>query len=228
MSRRNNRFYSRRSSPRAHPFGSPLLTRPVEGPKPPSVILISLDTLRGEFVGQVRDGVILTENIDAFGRQGVTFSKAMTTYPSTTASHMSILTGVYPSKHHVVAPDRHLAGEIPIAAQLFAEAGYFTGAVTENAMISPSSGFERGFDFYREEHGTSHEHALGFIEATLATATRWVRKHGKDSLFPVRPLLSGPLPLPSAGRTRSLHGLARLVIGQNSTDAPQQTERLYR
>ncbi len=164
-------------------FGSPLLTRPVEGPKPPSVILISLDTLRGDFVGQVRDGSSLTENIDAFGRQGVTFSKAMTTYPSTTASHMSILTGVYPSKHHVVGPDRHLAGEIPIAAQLFAEAGYFTGAVTENAMISPSSGFERGFDFYREEHGTSHEHVLGFIEATLATATRWIREHGKDPFF---------------------------------------------
>jgi arylsulfatase A-like enzyme len=164
-------------------FGSPLLTRPVDGAKPPSVILISLDTLRGDFVGQVRNGSSLTRNIDAFGRQGVTFAKAMTTYPSTTASHMSIFTGLHPANHNVTNPARRLAVQTPMAAQLFAEAGYFTGAVTENAMISASSGFERGFDYYREEHGTSYKHILGFIEDTLGTAAQWIREHGKDPFF---------------------------------------------
>ncbi|MDG1402099.1 MAG: sulfatase [Candidatus Binatia bacterium] len=164
-------------------FGSPVLTAPVADRKPPSVILISIDTLRGDFVGQIRDGRSLTESIDEFGRQGVVFSQAMTTYPSTTASHMSILTGLYPSIHNVIIPGTRVSRKTPIAAEIFSQAGYFTGAVTENAMIARSSGFARGFDFYREEHGTSHQHRLGFIEDTLATATEWIRAHHADPYF---------------------------------------------
>jgi len=164
-------------------FGAPELTGPVQDRRRPSVILISLDTLRGDFLGQIRDGRSLTENLDAFSQTGAMFSQAMTTYSSTSASHMSMLTGLYPSVHNVVHPRARFDEEIPMAATFFADAGYFTGAVTENAMIAPSSGFSRGFDYYREEHGTSHERRFGFIEETLATAAAWIRAHREDPFF---------------------------------------------
>ena len=156
-------------------FGAPMILVP--GPHsaaPPNVILISLDTLRADHVGREREGRPLTPNLDVFAREGARFTRAMTTYPSTTASHMSLLTGRYPAHHDTVHPGHRLARSIPLATELFARRGYATGAVTENAMLSFWSGFGRGFDAYREERGVSALPAQGQIEETLNAALDWV------------------------------------------------------
>jgi arylsulfatase A-like enzyme len=164
-------------------FGSPMLVTRGFRPEPPNVIFVSLDTFRGDHLGTSRRGRALTPNLNAFAAEGALFTSAMTTYPSTTASHLSLLTGLYPARHNTDHPGRRLAREIPLAAQIFAAAGYVTGAVTENAMLSAAVGFVRGFDAYREERGIGLKMAQGSIEETFAAAIGYAEAHREDRFF---------------------------------------------
>ncbi|MEO2168753.1 MAG: sulfatase-like hydrolase/transferase, partial [bacterium] len=164
-------------------FGSPMLVTRGFRPEPPNVIFVSLDTFRGDHLGASRSGRALTPNLNAFAAEGALFTSAMTTYPSTTASHLSLLTGLYPARHNTDHPGRRLAREIPLAAQIFAAEGYATGAVTENAMLSAAVGFARGFDSYREERGIGLKIAQGSIEETFAAAIGYAEAHREDRFF---------------------------------------------
>ncbi|MFP6662819.1 MAG: sulfatase, partial [Deltaproteobacteria bacterium] len=164
-------------------FGSPMLVTRGARSEPPNVIFISLDTFRGDHLGASRNGRALTPDLNAFAAQGALFTSAMTTYPSTTASHLSLLTGLYPMRHNTDHPGRRLAREIPLAAQIFAAEGYATGAVTENAMLSAAVGFARGFDAYREERGVGLKIAQGSIEETFAAAIGYAEAHREDRFF---------------------------------------------
>ena len=165
-------------------IGAPLLTYRTTAPtEPKNILLISLDTLRGDHVGATRDGRDLTPNLDFFAAQGAVFEQAMTTYPSTTASHMSLMTGLYPIAHNTDHPGVTLSTEIPTMAEILAEGGFATAAVTENAMLAASAGFSRGFDFYREERDLGISEAQGHIEKTFAAGTKWLEEHKDERFF---------------------------------------------
>ena len=165
-------------------IGAPLLTyRTNASTEPKNIVLISLDTLRGDHVGATRDGQDLTPNLDLFAAQGALFEQAMTTYPSTTASHMSLMTGLYPIAHNTDHPGVTLSPEIPTMAEILAERGFATAAVTENAMLAASAGFSRGFDYYREERDLGISEAQGHIEKTFAAGSRWLEEHKDDRFF---------------------------------------------
>ena len=165
-------------------IGAPMLTyRATSTAEPRNVLLISLDTLRGDHVGAKRNGRDLTPNLDALAAQGAVFRQAMTTYPSTTASHMSLMTGLYPIAHNTDHPGVTLSQEIPMLAELLSEQGFATAAVTENAMLSAASGFARGFDFYREERDLGLSVAQGQIEKTFAAGSAWMEQHKDERFF---------------------------------------------
>lgn len=145
-------------------------------------VLVSLDTLRADHVGVYGAGDGVTPNLDALAASGVTFEHASTTFPSTTASHMSLFTGLYPSVHEVRAPPASLAPKIPTLAQLLASSGYRTAAVTENGMIVARAGFMRGFDSYAEFKDATPAAASGHIDKVLDVATRWLADH-RDEQF---------------------------------------------
>lgn len=156
-------------------FGAPLLRARREAPARPSVVLVSLDTLRGDHVGIEQDGRRLTPNLDSLGAQGAVFTQAMTTYSSTTAAHTSMLSGLYPARHGTLHAGMAIPSRVSLAAERFRAAGYATGAVTENAMLSVLAGFGRGFDFYREQRSTGRRLRPGMIEGTLSDALAWAR-----------------------------------------------------
>lgn len=165
-------------------IGAPMLTyRTSPRTQPTNVILISLDTLRGDQIGARRNGRLLTPNLDAFGAQGARFEQAMTTYPSTTASHMSMMTGLYPIAHNTDHPGVSVADDTPMIAEILAGRGFATAAVTENAMLAASSGFSRGFDFYREVRDLGIAVAQGQIEKTFQSGIDWLENHQDERFF---------------------------------------------
>ncbi|HAC81675.1 MAG: sulfatase [Candidatus Binatia bacterium] len=165
-------------------IGAPMLTyRTQTRTQPKNIILISLDTLRGDQLGASVNGRALTPNLDAFGAQGAQFAQAMTTYPSTTASHMSMMTGLYPITHNTNHPGVSVADDIPMMAEILAGRGFATAAVTENAMLAASSGFSRGFDFYREVRDLGMSVAQGQIEKTFQSGIDWLEKHTDERFF---------------------------------------------
>lgn len=147
-----------------------------------SIVLVSLDTLRGDYVGREVDGKSLTPRLDALERQGTAFSSATAPNPTTSASHMSLFSSLYPLTHGVWGPQRVVEPSVPLLTELLAETGYETAAVTENAMLAAAAGFRRGFDSYREERGLSIWETAGSVEETFGAGLEWVAAH-RDELF---------------------------------------------
>ena len=128
-------------------------------PPRPTIILISLDTLRADRLGCYGCPTGTSPNIDAFSRDGVQFMQAISQAASTATSHMSLFTGLLPPVHRVSSwlrfPDRakqlnlsSLGAGIPTLAQYLKENGYRTIGLHNGGLVSPFFGFDRGFDRY--------------------------------------------------------------------------------
>lgn len=181
------RFTAQLSVETAQPGPSPLWSAPQILARAPrdgrrSVVFVSLDTLRGDYVGKTLDGKSLTPHLDALREQGTTFVYATAPNPTTTASHMSLFSSLYPLTHGVWGPQRVVEPSVPLLTELMAAEGYETAAVTENAMLAAAAGFRRGFDSYREERGLSIWETAGSIEQTFGAGVEWVAAH-RDELF---------------------------------------------
>jgi arylsulfatase A-like enzyme len=168
-------------------FGIPLwsggrILVPRPGSTRPNVVLISLDTLRADHVGAYGSEVA-TPNLDRLAAEGALFENVVAPYPSTTASHMSMLTGLYPDVHGILAPNRMLSDEIPTLAEIFAANGYQTAAVTEDGMVAARSGFSRGFGSYREFKEWDPALTDGYVREGVDSALAWLDRHRGERFF---------------------------------------------
>jgi arylsulfatase A-like enzyme len=125
-------------------------TKPRPLPTGPSVVLVTIDTLRSDYVGAHQAGRDTeTPVLDALAAEGVRFANAIATAPLTLPSHTSIMTGLYPPHHGVRGDARfHAAPELETVAERFQAAGYATGAVVGAALLDAQSGLAQGFDEY--------------------------------------------------------------------------------
>lgn len=146
-----------------------------------NVVLISLDTVRADYMGGEHRGVQLTPWFDQLTEQGTIFRQAVTTFSSTSASHMSLFTGTYPAEHNVRHAVHQLPAKIRTLPEVLRQHGYATGAVTENAMLLAGSGFSRGFDSYREN--TDSLKHTGSIDRTFGQGVEWLEKHRNELFF---------------------------------------------
>lgn len=145
-----------------------------------NILLISLDTVRADFMGGESRGVRLTPWFDRLTSEGTLFRQAISTFSSTSASHMSLFTGTYPATHNVRHAVHQLSSDIATLPEILGRNGYATAAVTENAMLLAGSGFSRGFDSYRENK-ESLKHT-GSIDRTFGQGVEWLEEH-HDELF---------------------------------------------
>lgn len=127
------------------------------GPKPPNVIVISLDTLRADHLGCYGYSKPTSPFLDSLAeKKGVVlFEQCISQAPNTAPSHMSLFTSLYPSVHAIpnIIPSEDSGGmvlnqAVKPMAQVFKEAGYQTIAVTDGGYLSPLFGFSKGFDSY--------------------------------------------------------------------------------
>lgn len=126
----------------------------------PNVILISIDTLRADHLSAYGYARETAPRIAAFARRAIVFEAAWSHSPKTAASHMSLMTSVYPEVHGVGNPGRdriraRLSDEIPTLAEVLRRAGYRTRALHGGGNVRAEFGFERGFEHYDEERDLS-------------------------------------------------------------------------
>jgi len=113
----------------------------------PDVLVIVLDTLRADRMscyGHVRP---TTPGIDRFADEATVFERAFSTSAWTPPAHASMFTGLWPSRHGVVA-NYHLPAGLPTIAEAMHERGYATLGVANLYPLSPDRGFDRGFERY--------------------------------------------------------------------------------
>lgn len=114
----------------------------------PCVILIMVDTLRPDYLGCYGNDSLATPNIDALARDATlfttTYSQATYTKPSTA----SLLSSRYPTEHQAIHKNQILPENITTLAELFTQAGYYSGSIVTNINLAPIFNFQQGFHEY--------------------------------------------------------------------------------
>ena len=130
-----------------------------------NVLLVVVDALRADHLGCYGYTERPTSPfIDGLAARSVVFDAAVSTASHTVPATLSLLTGIYPHRHGnqwfsetrsfrrpeaMVRPE--VPGGIELAGELFARAGYRTGAVVANPWLRPEYGFGRGFETFRHQ-----------------------------------------------------------------------------
>jgi arylsulfatase A-like enzyme/Flp pilus assembly protein TadD len=156
----------------------------------PSVILITIDTLRADHVGCYGAQTVKTPTLDALAHDGIVFERAISQVPLTWPSHAVILTGTYPFQNGVQDfTGQPLAGQFRSVAQAFKQAGYATGAVVSAFVLDRSWGLARGFDFYDDAFSaeTFATKDTGLVDRrageSVAHAIAWLKKTPRRPFF---------------------------------------------
>jgi arylsulfatase A-like enzyme len=160
----------------------------------PSVVLITLDTTRADRLGPYRYPLARTPALDRFAEEAVVFDRAFSPCSSTTPSHASILTGLYPYRHGVRDNGRfYLHPDQTTLAERLAREGYSTAAFTSAYTVDHRFGLDQGFDVYGDsfQHGRSTE-SRSFRGVELGEGTYWERSGDETVLEALRWIEQAP------------------------------------
>jgi arylsulfatase A-like enzyme len=143
------------------------------GARGPSVILISIDTLRRDALAAYAPEVKALPSLDRLAQESVRFENALSSAAWTLPAHASLLTGLYPDRHGATDRRVTLAGGVATLAELFEKRGYETAAFTGGGFLDPGYGLGRGFEHYEaKSHGKQEAAEDG--EGLLARVTSFL------------------------------------------------------
>src|SRR2546421_4460014 len=155
-----------------------------------NVILITVDTVRADHVGCYGAKDVRTPTLDALGRDGIVFERAISQVPLTWPSHAAILTGLYPFQNGVQDfTGQPLDPRFRSVAQAFKQHGYATGAVVSAFVLDRSWGLARGFDFYDDAFAPEAflQKGLGLVDRPAADsvtrALSWLKTNSQRPFF---------------------------------------------
>jgi choline-sulfatase len=161
-----------------------------KSPSRPSIILITIDTLRADHVACYGAQAIKTPTLDGLANDGVMFERAISQVPLTWPSHAVILTGTYPFQNGVQDFNgQPLAPQFRSVAQALKQAGYATGAVVSAFVLDRSWGLARGFDFYDDAFSaeTFQKKDIGLVDRRAGESVdhtiAWLKKTPRRPFF---------------------------------------------
>lgn len=148
----------------------------------PTIVLISLDTVRADNLSCYGGPGGATPNLDAFAAVADRHESCVSTAPWTLPSHASMFTGLFPFEHgtQTFLPGQGhrgdnvfaLHGRFETLAETLKERGYATGGIVANSIyLRPGLGLEQGFDLWdvrREPGRRVTERALAWLAGTEA------------------------------------------------------------
>ncbi len=128
---------------------------PERTPNGLNVLLITLDTTRADALEPYGQPLPSSPNIASMAGDGVLFSDAVTSAPSTLPAHASILTGLQPFSHGARSNSGYVLSEQNATlAEALQAAGYRTAAQIAAPVIAARTRLDQGFDVYRDPYMT--------------------------------------------------------------------------
>ena len=153
----------------------------VKDPKHINVVLISIDTLRADYLGCAGYSGVISPAIDQLTKKGVLFSNAIAQATTTLPSHMSILTSLYPSVHAVSPSGRISEATVSLPegrttiAEVLKQNGYRTAAYVDGGWLNKKFGYDQGFDVYDD--------TAGHIKKINKKVMKFVKEHFQEKFF---------------------------------------------
>ncbi len=135
-------------------------------PRPTNVVLITIDALRADFVSYSGHTHETTPNLDALAQESAVFSQALTSFPGTTPSMPSLMSGLYPNFEDVDVWNQTthfgfndletpgsedattLTDNLRMLAEILSEHGYLTVGFNTNPHLGSANNFSQGFEEY--------------------------------------------------------------------------------
>jgi arylsulfatase A-like enzyme len=156
------------------------------GSRRPSIILISVDTLRPDHLGCYGYHRDTSPGVDAFARESVLFERCFSQAPTTRPSCGTIVTGYFPHEIQIFNNKYTMPAAVVTVSERLREAGYRTIGVVSNFVLRRGGGFEQGFDYY-DDRMDDEEITRGFPERIAAkttdTAIGLLRLHSGEPFF---------------------------------------------
>ena len=141
--------------------------RRIKIPKIKHVYLITIDTLRADHLSCYGYPVKTTPFIDSLAKDGILFKNAFSQSATTCPSHASIMTGLYPSEHRVLANGYILEDSYTTLAEILKKDGFKTFAFTSTDRHFLASHINQGFEFYDEPPDTVKTYGYKYRPARL-------------------------------------------------------------
>ncbi len=117
---------------------------PVEASRP-DVVLVIIETLRADHVGDWGYARDTMPNLGALAAQGTRYEHAIAPAPWTLPSVTSLLTGVAPAVHGIHHADKRLPASVETVAERMAAVGYDTAFFGVNPFFEQDMGLQQGF-----------------------------------------------------------------------------------
>ncbi len=149
--------------------------------RPPSVVLIVIDTLRRDHLSLHGYSKATSPGLERLAEESVVFDRCLAPSSWTKPSTASLMTGLYLSGHR--AWGEHKASlELEFLAELLAEKGYATAGFSGNPYVSEVYDMDQGFAHFQFSGG---KHAKDYPDITeLLTAARgWLDTAPRQPFF---------------------------------------------
>jgi arylsulfatase A-like enzyme len=115
---------------------------------PPSVLLVTIDALRPDYMSMNGYDRPTTPAIDELLADGFYFEQAVSPLARTTPALAALLTGAYPHTNGVRTLTDSVSDDVTTLAEAMSGLGYQTLAVVTNQVLTRERGLARGFDVY--------------------------------------------------------------------------------
>ncbi len=162
-----------------------MVVRQLDRAKFPSIILITVDTLRADHLGcygYLRD---TSPNIDQLAEEALLFKNCISHAPVTGSSFASILSGFLPHETKVLG-NLPLPPEVETLPEIMQMNGYRTIAVVSNYVLRKQNGWVKGFNVYDDEMTNverTSKHTERVAEHTTNRAIELLKQYHKNKLF---------------------------------------------
>jgi len=156
----------------------------------PSILLISLDTVRADRLACYGYSRVETPNIDHLAADGIRFANAYTPVPITLPAHVALLTGTYPMFNGVrdfTSPG--LSGNVPTLAEILRRHGYHTAAFVSSFVLNSMWGLDRGFELYDDQVPLDATRRKDLFllqrsgDQTVDRLLKWLNQNGANPFF---------------------------------------------
>lgn len=157
----------------------------------PTVLWLTVDTLRADRLGFAGHDAARTPNLDALAARGRVFPRATTPLPRTTPALATALTGRLPDHHGSAEVGDPIRDDVQTLAAHLTAQGWHTIGRSAMQVAGPEQGLDRGFADFAVRHDAAAadlvSETLDALRSAPAGQQRFVWLHLADPHFPYLP-----------------------------------------
>jgi arylsulfatase A-like enzyme len=158
-------------------------------PRLPNILILLVDTARAQNFSCYGYSRPTSPHIDALAAEGTLYEQAIAPGCWSLPSQMSLLTGMFPSKHGAHELHRFYAHPYPLLPEVLQHKGYRTLGVSPNSWMSDEFGVTHGFDTYLklwQYWPTMPARSSNTSDGLLPAFTQWANRLYSRHIFPKR------------------------------------------